>query len=132
MRMVVNIDVPELAPAIEFYSTALGLTLSRTLDDDVAELGGASCVIYLLVNAAGSAFSCTANDVRRYSRHWTPVHIDFVVDDLVESTNRAIQAGARQESECIEWRGSKCISFSDPFGHGFCLIEFAQGTYTDG
>jgi hypothetical protein len=27
--------------------------------------------------------------------------------------------------------GSKCITFSDPFGHGFCLIEFAGDTYGD-
>jgi hypothetical protein len=36
MKMLVNIDVPELALAIEFYCAALGLTLSRTLDEDVA------------------------------------------------------------------------------------------------
>ncbi len=29
------------------------------------------------------------------------------------------------------WMGSKCITFSDPFGHGFCLIEFAGDTYGD-
>ena len=132
MRVVVNIDVPELDPAIAFYGAALGLTLNRILDNDVAELTGASCVIYLLANAAGSAWCGTADEVRRYSRHWTPVHLDFVVDDLVASANRAIEAGARRESECIEWRGSKCVTFSDPFGHGFCLIEFAHETYLDG
>jgi predicted enzyme related to lactoylglutathione lyase len=131
MRMVVNIDVPELAPAIEFYSAALGLKLNRILDDDVAELTGASSVIYLLANVAGSSTADSSDEVRRYSRHWTPVHIDFVVDDIMESANRAISAGASQESECIEWRGSKCITFSDPFGHGFCLIEFAEKTYSD-
>ena len=131
MRMVVNIDVPELAPAIEFYSAALGLRLNRILDDDVAELTGASSVIYLLANGPGSAPAGSAGDVRRYSRHWTPVHIDFVVDDIGASTDQAINAGATQESECVEWRGSKCITFSDPFGHGFCLIEFTEETYTD-
>jgi hypothetical protein len=59
------------------------------------------------------------------------VHIDFVVDDVLAAAGRAKDAGARQESECIEWRGSKCITFSDPFGHGFCLIEFANGTGSD-
>ena len=130
--MVVNIDVPELAPAIEFYCAALGLKLSRILDEDVAELTGASSVIYLLANAGGSVAGNSIGEMRRYSRHWTPVHIDFVVDDIVESANRAVNAGASQESECIEWRGSKCITFSDPFGHGFCLIEFAAETYSDG
>ena len=71
------------------------------------------------------------SEVRRYTRHWTPVHLDFVVDDILESEGQAINAGARQESECVEWRGSKCITFSDPFGHGFCLIEFAAETYSD-
>lgn len=132
MRMVVNIDVPELASAIEFYSDALGLKLNRILDEDVAELTGTSSVIYLLANAAGSVAGSLIGEVRRYSRHWTPVHIDFVVDDIAEATDRAISAGASQESECVEWRGSKCITFSDPFGHGFCLIEFASETYTDG
>jgi predicted enzyme related to lactoylglutathione lyase len=127
--MVVNIDVPELAPAIDFYNAALGLKLNRILDDDVAELVGASSVIYLLANDAGSSPAESIGDVRRYSRHWTPVHIDFVVDDISESARQAINAGAIQESECIEWRGSKCMTFSDPFGHGFCLIEFAEETY---
>ncbi len=127
--MVVNIDVPELAPAIEFYRAALGLNLNRILDDDVAELVGATCVIYLLANAAGSSPGDSAEEVRRYSRHWTPVHIDFVVQDIAASAQRAIDAGAVRESESVAWRGSKCITFSDPFGHGFCLIEFEQDTY---
>jgi hypothetical protein len=55
--------------------------------------------------------------------------MDFVVDDIVKAAKQAINAGAIRESECIEWRGSKCITFSDPFGHGFCLIEFAEDTY---
>ncbi|MDF0750762.1 VOC family protein [Marinobacter sp. 71-i] len=129
MKIIVNIDVPELAPAIDFYSAALELGLSRIIDDDVAELKGASSVIYLLANATGSAATGSTTETRRYSRHWTPVHIDYVVDDLVKATDRALTAGAIQESECVNWRGSKCITFSDPFGHGFCLIEFAGETY---
>ena len=132
MRVIVNIDVPELAPAIDFYSAALGLRLNRIIAEDVAELSGASSVIYLLRNPAGSHPVHTLPLQRHYSRHWTPVHLDFVVDDLGESAKQAISAGARQESECMEWRGSKCITFSDPFGHGFCLIEFAGNTYSDG
>jgi predicted enzyme related to lactoylglutathione lyase len=131
----VNIDVPELQPAIEFYSAALGLKLNRIIDGDVAELTGASSVIYLLANAGGSAATsienAKADGMRRYSRHWTPVHMDFVVGDIVQSAKRAISAGAAKESECMEWRGSKCITFSDPFGHGFCLIEFADETYSE-
>lgn len=130
MQTVINIDVPELAAAIKFYSDALGLKLNRELDDDVAELAGASSIIYLLANKAGSA-ATSVGETRRYSRHWTPVHVDFVVEDVAKAAGQAISAGAIQESECIKWRGSKCITFSDPFGNGFCLIEFTGGTYRD-
>lgn len=128
MKMLINIDVPTLEPAINFYTRALGLQLNRTMDDDVAELTGGSATIYLLKNEAGSNTGGSQEE-RCYSRHWTPVHIDFVVDDLAQAERRAIEAGAVRESECVEWRGSKCITFSDPFGHGFCLIEFAGDTY---
>lgn len=129
MRVIVNIDVPALAPAIDFYCAALGLQLNRILDDDVAELVGASCALYLLRQPAGSLPVHSLPLRRDYARHWTPVHLDFVVDDLAAATHRALAAGARQESECVEWKGSKCISFADPFGHGFCLIEFAGASY---
>lgn len=131
MRMIVNIDVPELAPAMAFYSAALGLNPGRIIDGDVAELTGGSSVIYLLANDAGSAPGSAVAGKRVYSRHWTPVHIDFVVADVMQAAERALRAGAKQESECIEWKGSKCITFSDPFGHGFCLIEFEADTYSD-
>lgn len=131
MNILVNIDVPELAPAIAFYTSALDLRFNRMLDDDVAELTGASSALYLLRNPAGTPISATATDVRRYARHWTPVHLDFVVPDLKAAERRALAAGAVRESACVVWRGSKCITFSDPFGHGFCLIEFAEGTYSE-
>lgn len=129
MRTIVNIDVPELAPAIRFYAAAFGLNLNRIIDDDVAELTGASSVIYLLQNPEDSGPVGTLPVKRQYTRHWTPVHMDFVVANVIEAAKRAIAAGAIQESECIVWRGSKCITFSDPFGHGFCLIEFEEDTY---
>jgi hypothetical protein len=132
MRIIVNVDVPNLTSATKFYCAALELKLSRIIDNDVAELIGASSVIYLLEKPSGSAPASSAAEPRRYSRHWTPVHMDFVVDDLMKAAEQAIQAGAIQESDCVEWRGSKCITFADPFGHGFCLIEFAEGTYSEG
>jgi predicted enzyme related to lactoylglutathione lyase len=130
MRVLINIDVPDLEIAAAFYQEALGLTLGRIIDGDVAELVGASCVLYLLRKDAGSVANAAATATRQYTRHWTPVHIDFVVDNIEAAARRAILAGARQESECVEWMGSKCISFSDPFGHGFCLIEFVEETYS--
>lgn len=131
MRIIVNIDVPALGPAIAFYRSALGLTLSRVIDEDVAELTGTSSTLYLLENPPGSPPTPSSSLERRYTRHWTPIHIDFVVDDLQAATRRALAAGATRESDCNSWRGSECITFSDPFGHGFCLIEFENNGYTE-
>ena len=132
MKILINMDVPELGPAIEFYRAALGLRLARVIDDDVAELTDGSSVFYLLQKPAGSNPVTGRAEIRQYARHWTPVHIDFVVDNVEEAAKRAVSAGARQESNCVEWMGSKCITLSDPFGHGFCLIQFTGTTYSDG
>ena len=131
MKILINLDVPELGPAIEFYRAALGLHVARVIDHDVAELTDGSSVFYLLQKPAGSSPVTDRAEVRQYARHWTPVHIDFVVDNVDEAAKRAVSAGARQESNCVEWRGSKCITLSDPFGHGFCLIQFTGTTYSD-
>ncbi|MGR7921393.1 VOC family protein [Zobellella denitrificans] len=131
MRVIINIDVPNLADGIEFYTQALGLTHTRTLDDDVAELEGVSSTVYLLQKSAGSPASRESGLKRSYARHWTPVHLDFVVDDIDSAKEKALKAGAKCESECVEWMGSRCITFSDPFGHGFCLIEFSGHNYSN-
>jgi predicted enzyme related to lactoylglutathione lyase len=128
VKILVNIDVPELGPAIDFYRAALGLQLTRVIDGDVAELTGASSVLYLLQKSEGSNPAATAPETRRYARHWTPVHVDFVVDDVDAAAKRALAAGAKQESGIVEWMGSRCITLSDPYGHGFCVIEFKEGT----
>ncbi len=129
MNLLVDIDVPDLAQGIAFYCAAFGLHLARVLDHDVAELVGGSSVIYLLQKDTGSSSAHSSTEHRHYNRHWTPVHLDFVVADIHEATKQAINSGAVRESDCIEWRGSKCITFSDPFGNGFCLIEFDGETY---
>ena len=41
-------------------------------------------MIYLLRNAAGSSPGAAIPAGRDYARHWTPVHMDFVVDDFVD------------------------------------------------
>jgi predicted enzyme related to lactoylglutathione lyase len=128
-RILVNIDVPELQPAIDFYEAAVGVRFKRFLDDDVAELEYGSSVIYLLRKPEASRPTPARGQARDFARHWTPVHVDFVVADIDRAVARAAAAGATRESECIEWRGSKCVTFSDPFGHGFCLIEFAGSGY---
>lgn len=132
MNIIINIDVPDLDAAIRFYTAALGLSHTRTLDDDVAELRGAAATIYLLRKAPGSKAVASPPIVRDFNRHWTPVHFDLVVPDVDAAAARALAAGARTETGHVDWRGSRCISFSDPFGHGFCFIQFEdRDTYRD-
>jgi len=131
MKMIINIDVPELSPAVDFYTRALGLEHTRTLDQDTAELQGASSTIYLLQKGAGTPAVRTPALARNYSRHWTPVHFDLVVPDVDAAAERAIVAGARRETDYLDWRGSRCLSFSDPFGHGFCFIQFERNDRYD-
>lgn len=128
-RLLINIDVPDIEAGIAFYTAALGLRLGRRFDAEFVELLGVEAPIYLLKKDAGTATSPGGADRRRYSRHWSPIHPDFVVDDLDAAIARAIAAGALQEEEICEAPYGRLAMFSDPFGHGFCLIEFRRGGY---
>jgi len=129
MDLLVNVDVPDLARAIAFYRDGLGLRLGRRLGPEAAEMLGATSPIYLLEKQAGTAPTPRGPDVRRYARHWTPVHLDFVVPDIVAAVERAQAAGARveQPATAADW-GTMAV-LADPFGHGFCLIQLSALGY---
>ena len=130
MRVLVNIDVDDLERAIEFYRAAFGLHLGRRLfDGSVAEMRGASSMIYLLAKPPGSPTSRQASSVRDYHRHWTPVHLDFEVEDIGTAVERAVAAGARLEDETRSFSWGQLATLSDPFGHGFCLLRFSGRGY---
>lgn len=132
MEALINIDVPDLEAAIEFYERATELKLGRRLfEGTVAELTGASVRILLLQKETGSSPVPSASLSRDYRRHWTPVHLDFVVPDVEVATQSAIAAGARLEGpvQSFVWGRQACLS--DPFGHGFCLVQW-QGAGYDG
>ena len=130
METLINIDVPDLMAAIVFYQHATELRLSRMLfDGTVAELAGASARIFLLQKDAGSVAVPGGALARDYGRHWTPVHLDFVVLDLDAAVEKAVAAGARLEApvQVFAWGRQACLS--DPFGHGFCLLQWRDGGY---
>jgi uncharacterized glyoxalase superfamily protein PhnB len=129
MDLLVNIDVPDLGRAIAFYGDAFGLTVTRRLGADAAELSGWPVRLYLLRKPEGSP--AAAEDLRHYDRHWTPVHLDVVVDDLDVSLARALAAGARAETEVRAETWGKIVVVADPFGHGLCLIEFLGRGYDE-
>ncbi len=129
MDLLVNIDVPDLARAEAFYCAALGLTVTRRFGEGGAELSGLPVRLYLLEKPEGSVGA--GEDVRRYSRHWTPVHLDVVVDELEPALNRAVAAGATLEVSTQVHAWGKIAMLADPFGHGLCLIQFLNRGYDE-
>jgi len=130
MQLLVNVDVDDIERAIEFYRAAFGLHLGRRLfGGSVAEMLGASSMIYLLAKPAGTLPSRQASSARDYHRHWTPVHLDFEVVDIDAAVERAVAAGARLENEPRSFNWGRLAMLSDPFGHGFCLLQFTDRGY---
>ena len=71
MDLLVNIDVSDIVRAITFYTEAFGLTVTRRLGAEGAELSGWPVRVYLLQKPEGSIGA--GESIRRYDRHWTPV-----------------------------------------------------------
>lgn len=127
--LLANIDVDDLERGIAFYTRGLGLSLGRRLSDQVAELNGAACPVYLLEKRAGTPAFADAGPPRDYRRHWTPVHLDFVVEDFDAAVATAVAAGAVLEGQRRDDAWGLIAYLSDPFGNGFCLIRFRGRGY---
>jgi predicted enzyme related to lactoylglutathione lyase len=132
MEILVNIDVDDLEKAVAFYRDALGLQAGRRLfDGSVVEMTGASSKLHLLAKAPSSAASSQAAIYRSYRRHWTPVHLDLAVEDIESALSRAVAAGAMLEGEIQTFSWGRIATLSDPFGHGFCLLQFVGKGYDE-
>jgi predicted enzyme related to lactoylglutathione lyase len=131
LDVLANIDVDDLERAVGFYCSALGLTVGRRFGDSAIELVGASSAIYLLKRAAGTLPVNSSSQRRNFSRHWTPVHLDFVVPSIEPALARAQNAGAQLEGEVRTHKWGRIAVLADPFGHGFCLIEFLGRGYDE-
>lgn len=131
MNLLINIDVDDLPRAERFYTAAFGLRPGRRFGDDALELLGGTAPVYLLAKAAGSAAVPDGGATRDYARHWTPVHLDIVVEDLDAALARALAAGARLERPVAQQRWGRLALLADPFGHGFCLLQFLGRGYDE-
>jgi predicted enzyme related to lactoylglutathione lyase len=130
-HFLVNIDVDDMERAVRFYTEGLMLHVGRRFDDGFVELLGAEAPIYLLLKDAGTKPFDEAPHGRDYVRHWTPVHLDFIVADLDQAIARAVAASARLESGPSEHAYGRLALLSDPFGHGFCLLQFRGRGYDE-
>jgi predicted enzyme related to lactoylglutathione lyase len=129
--ILINIDVDDLDRATRFYTEAFDLRPGRRFGPHAIELLGAGAPIYLLCKAAGTAPFQGASEPREYRRHWTPVHLDIVVADLDAAVERAESAGARREGDTAEHTLGRLALLCDPFGHGFCLLQFKGRGYDE-
>ena len=127
MSLLLNIDVPDVEAGVRFYTKAFGLTVGRRFGADFVELLGWPAPAYLLTKKAGTVGA--GGDLRRYERHWTPVHPDVVVDNVDEAVERALKAGARLEAPAKDAPYGRIAMLADPFGHGFCLLQFNERGY---
>jgi predicted enzyme related to lactoylglutathione lyase len=108
------------------------LRLARRLfGGSVAELGGLAAPLYLIEKPAGGSASPSLAAPRSYARHWTPVHLDFAVDDLDAALARALDAGATLERPPERFPFGRLALLADPFGHGFCLLQFEGRGYAE-
>lgn len=131
VNLLVNIDVDDLDAAVAFYGDALGLQTGRRFGNAGVEMLGAAAPIYLLRKDSGTSATETTTQTRSYRRHWTPVHLDFVVTDIEEAVARAISAGATLESPVSTRSWGRLALLADPFGHGFCLVQFLGRGYDE-
>jgi len=131
MELLANIDVDDLDKAVRFYESGLGLKPGRRLGEGIVEMLGGAASIYLLKKAPGSAAAKATSQKRDYRRHWTPVHLDFVVEDVRVATRQAVTAGATLEVEIQTHNWGSIAHLADPFGHGFCLIQFRGRGYDE-
>ncbi|MGV3524879.1 MAG: VOC family protein [Candidatus Sericytochromatia bacterium] len=118
-----SLDVPDLDAGLAFYGAVFGFVEVARPVPGVLVMRAGQQEICLLERPADSAPAPGSPDTRRYTRHWTPVHLDFHVTDFEAVVARARAAGALCEALHAHPKHGSVAFCSDPFGHGFCLIE---------
>jgi predicted enzyme related to lactoylglutathione lyase len=121
VRVSICIDVPDLSAATAFYCDALGCSVDKQqASHNTLSVGGVT--MQLLLKEAGTAATGNGTCYRTYERHWTPVHLDFDVDDLDAAIAVVKRSSGTVESvKRGDW--GAVATCADPFGNGFCLVS---------
>ena len=123
IKLSVSIDVANLKEAESFYIEALGCRKLRD-QGDMSVIAVDNCDIYLQEKKAGTkpVLSGETEIQRHYSRHWTPVHLDFLAPNVDEIVDKVVKLGGKYEGgERGDWGAiAYCV---DPFGNGFDVIN---------
>jgi catechol 2,3-dioxygenase-like lactoylglutathione lyase family enzyme len=113
------IDVADLDEAGAFYCQALQCTeVGRNARTVTLTAGGND--LYLILRPEGSMPFLAATEGRAFARHWTPVHLDFSVEDVGRTTSEITRLGGIVECPDaligVEWgMGGSCLVLS-PLG----------------
>jgi predicted enzyme related to lactoylglutathione lyase len=121
MEFHICIDVDDVDRAVEFYGRGLGLTVVEH-HPDWAQVKLGEQTFWIMQSPAGSR----GQILRDYRRHWTPVHLDFVVDDIEDAVKRAVDAGGKLEGEIQRGPKGGLANLVDPSGNGVDLVSPAK------
>ena len=144
-KVLINIDVPDLVRARRFYMEAVDLKQGRRFDGWVELVAADSTLIYLLPNAEGSEATDAEPSIRRtFKRHCTPLHLDFVVEALEPSVERALKViegrpnivdlgcGRGEFLELLAENGMTATGVDgDPESVGMCLAKSLNAVEAD-
>lgn len=119
-RATISIDVSDMSKALKFYVEALGCKFKKKYSDDWQVVSVGSLDLHIQEKAAGTIGA--ADEKRHYQRHWTPVHLDFIVDDIVPVCAEVEKYGGSVEKKALS-EVADLANCADPFGNGFDLIR---------
>jgi len=123
-RVSICIDVPDLKAATTFYCDALGCSIDKEQASHNTLLVGGT-TLHLSLKEGGTDATGTGSCTRTYERHWTPVHLDFDVDDVDAAVVEVKRLGGTVEGlKRGEWGAAAFCA--DPFGNGFCLLAICS------
>ena len=117
MEFSICIDVDDVDRAVEFYGRGLGLTVVEQ-HPDWAQVKLGDQTFWIMKAPAGVQGQIS----RDYRRHWTPVHLDFTVEDIDVAVGRAIEAGGKLDGEVQRGEKGALANMSDPSGNGVDLV----------
>jgi predicted enzyme related to lactoylglutathione lyase len=122
MKLEICIDVDDVDRAVEFYGRGLGLEISQHEKDWAKAILGEQVFWIMKIDPDPSGAIS-----RDYKRHWTPLHLDFHVDDIDAVVKRALTAGGKLDREIQRNPDGVAIAnLSDPAGNGIDIVQPAK------